>query len=144
MQLDINKDTMFRLFEAINRGNYPALDHIFSHEYVEHAALCPSIAPNYEGAKQYVRMLHDAFPDVHFDILDMAADQDKVWCRILMTGTQREEFDGIPATGKRVQIERIDIYRFAQNRIVEHWSIVEELAMFQQLGEYLSHELADV
>ncbi len=143
MQLDINKDTMFWLYEAINRGNYPALDHIFSRDYLEHASLCPSIASNFDGAKEYIRMLHRAFPDVHFDILDMVADNDKVWCRILMTGTQREEFDGIPATGKRVQIERIDIYRFAQNRIVEHWCIVEELVMFQQLGEYLTQEAVE-
>jgi steroid delta-isomerase-like uncharacterized protein len=140
----LNKETLRRLYEAINRGDFPALDHIFAEDYVEHEPLFSWISPTCEGAKQYVRLLRQAFPDIHLEVLDMAADKDKVWTRVRLTGTQKEEFDGIPPTGKKVEVERMDIYRFGQNRIVEHWSVMEQMALFQQLGEYRSLVSADL
>jgi predicted ester cyclase len=42
---------------------------------------------------------------------------------------------GIAATGKRVDVTLIDIIRFgADGRACEHWGVVDQLAMMQQLG----------
>ncbi len=144
MSIDQLKDVMFRLYEAMNRGDYPALDHIISDEYVEHEPMPPRVSSNREGVKQYVRLLRTAFPDVQFDIRDIVAEKDKVWSRVVMTGTQREEFDGIPPTGKPVQMEMVDIYRFSRNRIIEHWSVTDQLSLLQQLGVYMSVDAADL
>jgi steroid delta-isomerase-like uncharacterized protein len=144
MLVDQLKDSLCRLYEAINRGDYPALDHLISDDYVEHEQLPPRIAPNREGIKEYVRLLHNAFPDIQYDIRDIIAEKDKVWSRVVMTGTQREQYDGIPATGRPVQIEQVDIYRFAQNKIIEHWSITDQLSLLQQLGVYAIFEGQDL
>ncbi len=106
MSVDQIKDVLLRLYEAINRGDYPALDHIISDDYIEHEPMPPRVSSNREGAKEYVRQLHNAFPDIQYEIRDMAAEKDKVWSRVVMTGTQREEFEGIPATGKRCKLSR--------------------------------------
>ncbi len=143
MSVDQLKDVMCRLYEAINRGDYPAIDHIIADEYVEHEALPPRIASNREGVIQRLRLLKDAFPDVQFDIQDMAAEKDKVWSRVVMTGTQREEFDGFPPTGRPVQIELVDIYRFDRHKIIEHWSVTDQLSLFNQLGAYTTMEMLD-
>ena len=144
MSVDQLKEVMLRLYEAVNRGDFPALDHIISDDYVEHELLPPRIKPNREGVKQYVRLLRNAFPDVQFDIQDMAAEKDKVWTRVVMTGTQREEFDGIPPTGKPVQMELVDIYRFARNKVIEHWSVTDQLSLLKQLGAYMTQEALDL
>ncbi len=136
MSVDQIKEVLFRLYEAVNRGDYPALDHIISDDYIEHDTLPPRVSSNREGAKESVRQLRDAFPDVQFAIRDMAAEKDKVWSRVVMTGTQREEYEGIPATGKAVQIEQVDIYRFDREKIIEHWKINNQLSLLQQLGVY--------
>ncbi len=143
MSTDQLKAVMLRLYEAMNRGDFPELDHIIADDFVEHEPLPPRLAPNREGVKQYVRLLRNAFPDVQFDIQDMAAEKDKVWARVVMKGTQREEFGGIPPTGKPVQMELVDIYRFARNQVIEHWSVTDQLTMLQQLGVYLTHEMMD-
>jgi predicted ester cyclase len=50
------------------------------------------------------------------------------------TGTHQAEFMGIPPTGRTVTISGIDIHRLRDGRMAEHWHVIEELQMLQQLG----------
>jgi len=60
---------------------------------------------------------------------------DKVVARVRGTGTQRGEFMGMPATGKSVDVQLIDIFRFGDDGLVrEHWGVMDSLAMMEQLG----------
>jgi predicted ester cyclase len=64
----------------------------------------------------------------------MIAEGDKVATRKTFHGTHRGEFMGISPTGQRVSIELIDIVRIADGKVVEHWSMGDNLGMMQQLG----------
>jgi predicted ester cyclase len=46
----------------------------------------------------------------------------------------RGEFLGIPPTGKRIEVEAIDIVRMRDGQAVEHWGVTDTIAMMQQLG----------
>jgi predicted ester cyclase len=42
---------------------------------------------------------------------------------------------GMPATGKSVNVQLIDIMRFGDDGLAhEHWGVMDALAMMQQLG----------
>ena len=42
---------------------------------------------------------------------------------------------GMPATGKSIDVQLIDIIRFGDDGLVrEHWGVIDALAMMQQLG----------
>jgi predicted ester cyclase len=42
---------------------------------------------------------------------------------------------GIPATGKVVDMQAIDILRFGDDGLVhEHWGVIDVMSMMQQLG----------
>ena len=42
---------------------------------------------------------------------------------------------GMPATGKNVNVQLIDIIRFGDDGLaVEHWGVFDALKMMQQLG----------
>jgi predicted ester cyclase len=42
---------------------------------------------------------------------------------------------GAPATGKRVDVQLIDMFLFDGNgRVCEHWGAMDALGMMQQLG----------
>jgi predicted ester cyclase len=41
---------------------------------------------------------------------------------------------GIPATGKRVRVDVMDIIRLADGRFVEHWGLVDQAGLLRQLG----------
>ncbi len=53
---------------------------------------------------------------------------------------QNVGFMGIRATGKRIAITGINIYRFAGGKIAEAWSNSDCLGMMQQLGAIPSME----
>ena len=41
---------------------------------------------------------------------------------------------GIPPSGRTVTISGIDIHRLRDGKMAEHWHVIEELQMLQQLG----------
>ena len=87
-----------------------------------------------EGAKQYVSAFRSGFPDLHFTIEDQVAEGDIVVTRWTARGTHRGEFQGVPATGRKIQLAGTDIDRFVGGRVVECWAHVDELGLMRQLG----------
>lgn len=75
-----------------------------------------------------------AFPDVQMTIEDMIAEGDKVAVRYTFRGTQQGETQGIPPTGKYVNVPGIFICRCRDGKIVEEWDIWDDLGLLQQLG----------
>ena len=127
------KVVMQRLYDAFNGGDQHALDAVVADAFVEHEDT-PGIPPGKVGLKQFVAMLHKAFPDVVFKVADIASEADKVWARVVVTGTQRGEYFGIPATGRAIHIEVFDICRIAGSQITEHWGLSDQMGMMRQLG----------
>jgi predicted ester cyclase len=66
---------------------------------------------------------------------DILVSGDKAVARARATGTHQGEFLGMPATGKSVDVQLIDIIRFGDDGLAhEHWGVFDALAMMQQLG----------
>ena len=85
--------------------------------------------------RQFFTMYMAGFPDLRFETEDVVSSGDKVVSRIRATGTHTGDFMGMPPTGKRVDVQAIDIIRFAGDGLAhEHWGVFDALAMMQQLG----------
>ena len=134
MTIEENKALVRRFVdEGQSAGNIDAIDELCSPEFVNHSA--PSgMPPNREGVKQVTAMFRQAFPDSYFTVEDMIAEGDKVATHKTFHGTHEGEFMGMPPTGRRVSMELIDIVRISEGRVVEHWSMGDNLGMMQQLG----------
>lgn len=50
------------------------------------------------------------------------------------------EFAGMPPSGKKATWEAIHIVRVKDGKIVEHWSVQDQLGMLQQQGFILTPE----
>ncbi|MGH7601513.1 MAG: ester cyclase, partial [bacterium] len=83
---------------------------------------------------QTMGMFRTAFPDLQVTVEDIIAKGDKVWVYTTMRGTNKGEFMGMPATGKKIEVKGIDIVRFVNGKAVEHWGVSDDLTMMQQLG----------
>jgi predicted ester cyclase len=118
--------------EALNQGNVDVIDEIMAPEYVGHVASSPPM--NRKGDKQFIHMLHAAFPDIHFTLEDQIAEGDMVVHRLTAHGTHQGEFNGIPPTGKQATVTAININRFAGGKVVEAWASFDMLGLLQQLG----------
>jgi steroid delta-isomerase-like uncharacterized protein len=126
--------TIRRLYELINAGDIEGFGRQLADDFAEREAL-PGLAPTREGAIQYFRMLTAAFPDLRMVPEDVIASGDKAVARVRVTGTHKGPFAGMPATGKRIDMNLIDIIRFGDDgRAREHWGVADQLAMMQQLG----------
>lgn len=65
---------------------------------------------------------------------EVLAEGDEVACRFTLRAAHEGEFNGIPPTGRRVELKGITILRFANGRCVERWSQADFMGMLQQLG----------
>jgi steroid delta-isomerase-like uncharacterized protein len=135
MTTEQNKSSLRGLLEeVVNEKNIPVFDEVTTADFVEHEQLGPGLPPNREGAKQFFAVALTAFPDLRAVIEDEIAEGDKVVVRSTWSGTHQGEFQGIPATGKRVTFQVIDIVRFQNGKIIEHWGQTDALGLLQQLG----------
>jgi steroid delta-isomerase-like uncharacterized protein len=123
-----------RLYDLINAGDIDGFGRQVAGDFVERAEV-PGIPPTKAGLIQYFRMLSAAFPDMQMKVEDVIASGDKAVARVLVTGTHKGEFMGMPASGKPVAVNLIDITRFGDDGLAhEHWGVVDQLALLQQLG----------
>ena len=123
-----------RLYDLINAGDIDGFGRQLADDFVERDEI-PGIPPTKDGVVQYFRLLLAAFPDFRMDVKDLIASGDKAVARLRVSGTHKGEFMGIPATGKSVSMNLIDITRFGDDGLArEHWGVVDQLALMQQLG----------
>lgn len=134
-RVEHNEELGRRYFEEVwNRGNLEALDQLLAPDYINHTPSTPNPPPGPAGLKPIVRAIRQAFPDLHYEIQDVIATEDAVVMRVVMTGTHKGDLFGIPATGRRVSVNQINIEHIRAGRIVEHWRVTDELALMRQLG----------
>ena len=129
-----NEATMRRLYGSINAGDVDAFDEVLAEDFVEHEET-PGLAPTRDGVKAFFSMYIAAFPDLRMEPEDVLVSGDKVVARVRATGTHQGEFLDMPPTGKRVDVQLIDIIRFGEDGLArEHWGVFDTMAMMQQLG----------
>ena len=123
-----------RYFEQVwNQGRLDVLDELLAPTYVNHTPSVPNPMPGPAGLKPIVRAIRHAFPDLHYEIKDVIATDTAVVMRVVMTGTQSGELFGLPASGKRISVDQINIEHIENGRIVEHWRVTDELSLMRQL-----------
>ncbi|MCG3117903.1 MAG: hypothetical protein ALAOOOJD_00015 [bacterium] len=129
-----NTAAMKRFYaEVMNKGNVKVIDELVDAKFVDHL-VTPGISADKAGLTQFMTMLHAAFPDLQVTFEDIIAKGDKVWVYSTMRGTQKGEFMGMPASGKKIEVKGFDIVRFVNGKAVEHWGLNDDYTMLQQLG----------
>jgi steroid delta-isomerase-like uncharacterized protein len=127
-------DIMRRGFEALSSGDLDAFIDLLADDFVEHEAM-PGLTPDKEGTRQLFTMMLAAFPTMRWEPQDILVDGDTVVARVRFSGTNDGEFMGMPATGKSVSVQGIDILRLGEDGLGrEHWGVLDTMALMQQLG----------
>jgi len=119
------------LDELWNRSNFELVDQLLASDYDGHSS---TVIRGPEGAMAFVPRLRNAFPDFQFLILDQIAEEDKVATRWVIRGTHEGEFQGVPPSGKQIEMTGIAIFRVANGKLIEGWTNEDVLGMMQQLG----------
>jgi predicted ester cyclase len=120
--------------EVMGKGNLKVIDELVADNFVEHYVPDPKVPANKAGLVQTVTMLRTAFPDLQITVEDIIAKGDKVWIYTTTRGTNKGEFMGMKATGKKIDVKGLDIVRFVNGKAVEHWGLNDDYTMMMQLG----------
>lgn len=87
-----------------------------------------------EGHKEIMKIYKTGFPDLKVTIIEQMSEEDMVLSRLLIKGTHKGEFKGIPPTNKVVRVTGITIHKVIANKIVEGWTEFDALGMMAQIG----------
>lgn len=88
-----------------------------------------------EEFKKRVRLSRAPFPDQHFIIEGLFAEENVVVVTWRWTGTHKGDLPGFPASGKTVSMSGITVYYFREERITGHWQVIDRFGVFQQLRQ---------
>jgi len=129
-----NKEVVIRLTEDFwNAKDINTIDRFYSPGLVTHSPNAPQDG-NFDSFKKQSIEDFKAFPDLHIAINDLVAEGDKVVKFWTLHGTHKEEWIGIPATGKKVVFTGIEIFRIENEKAVETWVVMDLLGLLQQFG----------
>jgi predicted ester cyclase len=121
------------LEELFERGNLDAADELIHPDFVNHEAP-PDNPQGPEGLKETVTWLRGLWGPMRAEIEDEICEGDKVVARVTVHGRHLGEFLGQPPTGKEYAVEHIHIWRLADGKVIEHWSVRDDLGQALQLG----------
>lgn len=129
-----NKDVI-RAFteEVINECRFERMNELVKEDFIELDPL-PGQQQGREGLKGVLVGMRTAFPDMHWTVSEQIAEGDKVVTRFTWTGTHRDTFLGIPATGKPVEVKGVVIDRLEAGKMADSRILMDTLGMMQQLG----------
>ena len=77
-----------------------------------------------------------AFPDAHITIDDIFGQGDQVVVRVVVSGTHEGPILGIPASGRHVQWDGVDVYRLSHGKISNIWAGDDWTAILNDTGTY--------
>jgi predicted ester cyclase len=123
-QLAANKAVVIRFNqEVIERGLEASYRALLAPDFVNRTAP-PGMPAGPEGmAFMFEKVIRPALDHLRVEIHEQVAEGDLVTTRKTIRGTHRGDLLGVPATGKEVAIDVIDIVRVRDGQYVEHWGV---------------------
>ncbi len=134
MTREANIATQEKAAQHLNAGDIDAfVDTLFAQDCVDHDP-APGQGPGRDGFRSFFRTLTTAFPDAQIEPATLVADDEHVALAYTLTGTHRDDFHGVAATDKRIEVRGLQIGRFRDGQIVERWGATDELGIMTQIG----------
>src|SRR5688500_1344390 len=136
-----NKALIRRLYdEGYNRQDAKAAAALYAADAVNHGRTVGR-----QAMQEVFETLFETYPDFNYRILEATAEDDRVVCKVMMTGTHLGEptrmntafggmLKGVKPTGRKVEVMQFHSFRVRGGEIVEHAAVRDDLGMLKQLG----------
>lgn len=98
--------------------------------------------PGVEGVTGLLKSFIGALPDLNAAEQDIVAENDLVVVRLVVSATVKGSLLGVPADGKPVQWNAVDIYRVTEGKISEEWAADDIATIMIQVGAFTPPWLA--
>jgi ketosteroid isomerase-like protein len=124
--------TNLERFKAIvergfSQGDLTVADEVCDEKLIEHQYLARADLPGPQILKAQIEDARRSINELKFTVEAVVETGDTLWARGKATGVD-------PRSGKPVTIDVMDICRFADGKLVEHWGVPDRFALLHQLG----------
>lgn len=121
-----------RFYQAYDRNDRDGLAALLAVSCVVHLPGAPGLSR--DAFLAVSALFADAFSDSVTTFVAQVAEGDTAMTRWTWDITHTGEFQGIPATGKRISLDGVTMNRVAGAVIVEQWVSFDRHSLLQQLG----------
>ena len=126
-----NLESVNAFFERVlNSGDTASLEG-FAHPDV----LVPESAPGIESLKRLLVEMRSTFANPEYKVVDAISEGEKVVVRFSAKATHAGKYMGLPATGRKLKLWGVMIFRFDAGAVAEFWSLVDAPGILRQLRE---------
>ena len=140
-----NKAVALRVFEEIfNQGKFSVADEIYAPDFKNHGLKRVDVTAtgsrltwvhaDLKTDQDAVHAEKKAFPDLKMTVNNMVAEGDLVAVHWIFRGTHTHDgYAGLPATGTKVVMTGITIWRIVDGKITDEWSSFNEMGAYAQI-----------
>ncbi|GAB3219716.1 ester cyclase [Spirosoma arcticum] len=126
----MHKELVIRFIDLMNTGQIDRFGEVIADDYIQHN---PMVGQGLAGIQTGARWFACVFPDARAVPDALVYEGDTVVGRFTWTGTHRGELFGVPATNRLVSWMGTDWWRIEQDKLTEHWDVVDWSGLMQQL-----------
>jgi steroid delta-isomerase-like uncharacterized protein len=121
--------------EMLNAADFTIAADILTADFLFYGPLTPE-GVDTDGLRDFTLMLRAAFPDKHFTVLESFKGKDAaaIFCRFRMTGTHKGFFQGVPPTGKSIDVEGAELFTIQDGRIAQARAYFDLITIMTQIG----------
>jgi ketosteroid isomerase-like protein len=112
---------------GFSRGDLSVADEVCAERLLEHEYLSKVDLPGPDILKSQIEDARRSIKDLKLTLEASVEADDTVWARCRATGTD-------PRSGRPVAIDVVDICRFLNGKLVEHWGVPDRFALLHQIG----------
>jgi steroid delta-isomerase-like uncharacterized protein len=127
-----NAELARHFLTTVDRNDWDELRGILNDDYIMEFPGQPDL--DKEAFVQFCVGWYAAFPDLTHNIQETVCEDDRVAIRIVVRGTHRGEFMGLPATGRTIAMNSLGIATVREGRVSKLWALPDVMGMMQQLG----------
>ena len=114
-------------------GRLDLIDELIHPEFRNHTVE-PGQRDDREGVRETMAALHEAFSDLRVEVLHCVGDADLVATHKLFRGSHTGAWFGVPPSGNRVEFRVMDLVRYRDGRLFEHWAVADAVSLLRQTG----------
>jgi steroid delta-isomerase-like uncharacterized protein len=138
-QQEQNKAVARRVFEEIfDQGKFQAAEEIYAKDFVNHGQHRDAGAAEDQAAQRFEKQ---SCPDLKITIGQMVAEGDLVSVLWIARGTNTARVGWMPATGAKIEVRGITIWRIVDGKIFEEWTSFNEMSIVREIAYQLRWEL---
>ena len=115
------------------RGRLDLVDELVHPGFLNHTVE-PGRRADRDGVRETTAAMHEAFSDLRVEVLHCVGDGDRVATHKVFRGRHTGSWFGVPPSGNRVEFRVMDLVRYRDGQLFEHWAVADAVTLLRQTG----------